>query len=85
MDGGDSLCPIKGGGDEGVVGQQIDLSGQAAGGAEDGLDGVGFEDGEFGSGQAQQVGQIAGELVTREPGQVVPYDDALVEGLEDGL
>ena len=82
--GGDGADAGEGGGVEGVVREEVDLAGEAAGGLEEGLEGGGLEEGDLGAGEAEAVGEVGGDLVAGQGGQVVADDDALGEGLVDG-
>ena len=72
------------GGDQGVVGQQIDLARQTGGGLEERFFGGGLEEREFRAGESQPMRQIAGEFVAGERGHVVTDDDPLRKRLMDG-
>ena len=73
-----------GGGGQGVVGDAVDAPRQSAGGLEQGLDGGRLEQGQFGAGEAQAVGEVAADLVAAEAADVVADDEALAERLVDG-
>ena len=75
--GVDGLCVVQGGGGERVMGDAVDLSGQAAGALEQGLDGRGLEQRQFASGEAQAMADIGVDLVAVEAGEVVSDDEAL--------
>ena len=84
MFGGDGADAGEGRSMEGVVGKEIDLAGDPAGGLEEGLEGSGLEEGDLGAGPAEAMGEVGGDLVAGQSGQVVADDDALSEGLVDG-
>src|ERR1700678_4836254 len=65
-----------GGGDEAVMSELVDLSGQSLRGLEDGLDGGGLEERQLGSRASKQVGEGGAGLVAREGRQVEADDDA---------
>ena len=56
MRGRDGAGLVEGGGEEGVVGEAVDRSGQAAGGLEEGLEGGCLEQRELAAGQGEAVG-----------------------------
>ena len=70
---GDGAVFGDGGAGQGVVGQAVDFAGHALGGLEQGFDGRGLEQGQLTAGQAQAMGQIIGQLVTGQAGEVVAY------------
>ena len=61
--GGDGLGAGEGGGEERVMGEEVDLARQAAGGLEERLEGGGLEEGKLGAGERQAVGEVGGDLV----------------------
>ena len=70
MRGRDGAGLVEGGGEEGVVGEAVDRSGQAAGGLEEGLEGGCLEQRELAAGQGEAVGEVRLELVAVQTGQV---------------
>jgi hypothetical protein len=84
MVGRGELGPAEGGGDEGVVREEVDLARQAGGGLKQRFFGGRVEERELGAGQAEAMRDIAGQLVSGERGHVVADDDALRERLMDG-
>ena len=79
-----SLARAKRRGEQRVMGEEIDLARQAAGGLVDRLFGTGVEERDRGGGEAQAMREVAGEFLAGERGHVVADDDALGEGLVDG-
>ena len=79
--GVDGSCLVEGGGGEGVVGDAVDLAGQAPCALEQGLDGGNLEQGQFASREAEAVLEIGVDLLSIEAGEMVSDDDALAEGL----
>ena len=77
-------CLVEGGGGEGVVGDAVDLAGQAPCALEQGLDGGSLEQGQFASREAEAVLEIGVDLLSIEAGEMVSDDDALAEGLVHG-
>ena len=67
-----------------VVGEQIDLARQPAGGLVDCFFGGGIEERDLGAGEAEAMREIAGELLAGERGHVIADDDALRERLVHG-
>ena len=61
------------------MGDAVDLAGQAAGGLEEGLEGVGLEQRQVAAGQVQAVGEVGLEFVAGEAGELVLDGDALAE------
>lgn len=84
MVGRGELGPGEGGGDQGVMREEIDLARQAGGGLKERFFGGRVEQRELGSREAEAMGDIAGELVTGERSHVVADDNALGECLMDG-
>ena len=66
-----------------VMGEQIDLAREAAGGLVDRFFGGGIEERDLGAGEAEAMREIAGELLAGERGHVIADDDALGERLVD--
>jgi hypothetical protein len=69
--GRDGLGAGEGGGEQGVVGQEVDLAGQAPRGLEQRLLGGGLEEGNLCAGAVQAMGEVGAQLVTGEGRQVV--------------
>jgi hypothetical protein len=63
------------------VGQAIDLTRHPLGGLELRIHRRRFKERQVTAGQAQAVGQIVGQFLAGEPGQVVAHHDALSQGL----
>ena len=84
MLGGDGAGAFRGGGGEGVVGDAIDEPGQSARALRQRLDGGGFEQGEFATGESQAVGEVVVEFVALDAGEVVTHDEALGERFVHG-
>jgi hypothetical protein len=84
MLGGDGLRPVDGGGEEGMVGEEVDPSRQGVGGLEDGLDGGRLEEWELASGEAEAMLEVGSELFARDAADVCSHDDALSESVEGG-
>ena len=82
--GVDGSCLVEGGGGERVVGDAVDLAGQAPCALEQGLDGRDLEQGQFASREAEAVLEIGVDLLSIEAGEMVSDDDALAEGLVHG-
>ena len=77
---GDLALPGRGGCNHGQMGDLVDLAGQALGGLEHGLDGVGIEDRDVGgTGEREAVTDIGFDLVAGETGAVVTDGAALGE------
>src|SRR4030065_268604 len=74
---GDGFGARKGGGDQCVVAEVVDLARQALGCLEDGLRGGGFEEGQLGTGQAQAVSDVGGRFVAAEGREAGAHDDGL--------
>ena len=82
--GGDGFSASESGGEQSVVSEEIDFAGQAAARLEQGLLCGWLEDGQFGTGAPETMGEIGGELLAGERAEMVSDDDALRERLVDG-
>ena len=65
--GGDGAGVVERGGGQGVVGDTVDEPGQPARALEQGLDGGGFEQGEFAACETQAVGALPVKSVWLKP------------------
>jgi len=82
--GGGELGACEGGGQQRVMGEEIDLAREAARRLVEGLFGRGVEERDLDGGQPQALREIAGEFRAGQRGHVVADDDALGERLVHG-
>ena len=75
--GGDDTGFGEGGGGEGIVSEEVDFSGEAVCGLEDGFEGLGFKEWEVAAGETEEVSEVGWEFIAGEAGEVVSDDDAL--------
>jgi hypothetical protein len=84
MIGLDEASTVEGGGGQSVVGEGIDVTHEAAGGGEEGLEGGIGEEGAIDAGEAEAVLEVETGGVTVEAWEGVADGDALGERLEVG-
>ena len=77
--GGDGARVVEGARRQGVVGDAVDLPGQAAGSLEQCFCGGRLEQRQLAAGQLQTVGEVGVEFVALQAAEMMAHDQALAE------
>jgi hypothetical protein len=81
---GDHFGALESCGEKSMVSEEIDFSGQTAGGLEESLLSRGLEENRLGTGESEAVLKVGGQLIASQRGEMETDDDALGESFVNG-
>jgi hypothetical protein len=81
---GDDIGALESCGEKSMVSEEIDFSGQTAGGLEESLLSRGLEENRLGTGESEAVLKVGGQLIASQRGEMETDDDALGESFVNG-